>query len=206
MLLCPPKHRMSMLLLGTQLAHLLVTSRFFFDRHLLILCPTAVVLFCALLDDRVAPKRAASAALLLAFALYGIAGTHDLHSVSRTAFQAGTALIEDGVGADRIDGGYAFDGWHVYERQAPNAPRRARGDDAWWVRFFFPSIRTDYVVSLSPALDQSRLAPYLTGPDRALFLRPSLERYRVYRTYPYRSYWPPATKSVYVLVDRSDDP
>jgi 4-amino-4-deoxy-L-arabinose transferase-like glycosyltransferase len=196
--------RLSAALLAVQLVHLLLTSRFFFDRHLLILCPTVVVLFCVLLDTRLAPRAAAFAAVL-PFALYGIAGTHDSHAASRAAFQAGSTLVARGIHPQWIDGGYAFDGWYVYDRVPPDLPRPVLADGSWWVRSLFPQITPVYVIALSPGLDPARWADALTGANRELLLRPRLDRYRVAGTLAYRTYWPFGTKNVYVLVDRSLD-
>jgi len=179
------------------------TWRFAFDRHLLLFAPTAIALFCVLLEPAgahaVQPRFARFAAALAPLALYGIAATHDLHAISRAAFHAGEALIARGVDPTHIDGGYAFDGWHVYEVQKRGAPVRARASDAWWIRTIFQTIETEYVLSLSPSIDRVRLANQITQPDRALFLRPDLNGYRAIATEPYVSYWPPGMRHLYVL-------
>ena len=190
-----------------QLVYCVATWRFSFDRHLLILLPPAIVLWCVA-ADRLArragvrvPTQAGTIAfgvLLAPLVFYSVAATHDLHAISRTAFLAGEDLLRAGVDPHRIDAGYAFDGWYVYERQAA-WPKRARPHDGWWVRSLFPVIQTDYVVSLSPALDRARLTRDIAGPDRSFLVAPDLRGYEVEKTYPYRTFWPFEEKTLYVL-------
>jgi hypothetical protein len=196
------------ILLVLQLLYCFPTWTFFFDRHLLAFFPALLVLV-AVAADRVArrapaaPTRtgtAAFAAVIVTFAFYSIAATHDVHAFSRLAFRAGEDLMRAGVDPHQIDAGYAFDGWYVYEGQAGRRIQ-ARANDGWWVRSLFPSIRSDYVVSLSPALDRRRLALAITGPDRSALIAPDLTGYVVYKTYPYQSFWPFETKTLYVLRD-----
>ena len=194
--------RLLLLVVAAQAAYALVTWPILFDRHLLLLAPTSVLLYCVLVRDRIRPRPIACATLLVPLGLYAVAGTHDVHAISRTAFVAGGDLLAAGVDAHAIDGGYAFDGWHTYRssRRRPALPR-ARRDDAWWIQVLYPTIRTDWVLSLSPALDYARMAPAITGPDRELFLMPRLDAYRVARTYPYPRLWPPGTGALYVMAD-----
>ena len=198
--------RLFAILLVVQLLYCFPTWAFFFDRHLLAFFPTLVVL-SAVAADRAAGDRGPSligtvgaAVVIAVFAFYSVAATHDVHAFSRLAFRAGEDLVHAGVDPHRIDAGYAFDGWHVYEGQR-GRPMQARAHDAWWVRSLFPSIRTDYVVSLTPALDRRRLAEVIGGPDRGALLAPDLTGYVVDKTYGYQSFWPFEEKRVYVLVD-----
>jgi hypothetical protein len=188
-------------LFALQVAYGIATTPILFDRHLLPLLPTAVLL-CAVLARGVArPRPVVCTVLLLPLAWYALAGTHDVHAVSRTAFAAGRDLVAAGISPHRIDGGYGFDGWYTFGAQARTGVRSARPDDAWWVRVLFPTIRTDYVVALSPTLDLGPAAAYVTGPERALLLAPRLDRYRVVREYSYARLWPWGTGTVYVLAD-----
>jgi hypothetical protein len=198
---CREGVRLLVVLFGIQLAYLLVTAPIVFDRHLLLIAPTVLLLFCVLVRDATRLRVAAFVVLVLPLAFYAVAGTHDVQAMSRAAFTAGEDLLRAGVDARTIDAGYAFDGWWVFETQQPGERLWARPTDGWWVQHLFPTIRTDFVVSLSPTLDYARMAPAITGGDRALFLQPRLDGYRVVRTYRYRTFWPWRERALYVLVD-----
>lgn len=86
----------------------------FFDRYLLpILAPLAAVL----LGVHAVPSRArvggvaAALGLLAALAMLGVLGTRDYLEHSRARWSLLQTLIERGVPAERIDGGFEFDGW-----------------------------------------------------------------------------------------------
>ena len=124
--------RFVMLVFGFQLAYVLATSPILFDRHLLLLAPTAVVLVALLVPADISPRISVAAPFLVGYAVYGIICSHDLHSVSRAVFLEGDRLLATGVPADQIDAGYAFDGWYMYEASQQISPAPAVELPAWW--------------------------------------------------------------------------
>jgi hypothetical protein len=194
--------RLVLALFLMQAAYGVVSWPILFDRHLILLAPTVIALYCFLVRETARPRAGLLAALLVPLAFHSVAGTHDVHAISRAAFAAGRGLTAAGIPPETIDAGYAFDGWHVHGPVAPSAFPRARPHDAWWIQALFPSIRTDYVVSLSPSLEYPNAAA-IGGWDRELFLAPRLDGYRVVRSYRYRTYWPWGERTLYVLFDET---
>jgi hypothetical protein len=153
-----------LLLFGCQFAYTLATAPILFDRHLLLLVPTAILLV-AFTAPPTPPRRFLPATLLMGYAAYGITCTHDLHAISRAVFLAGQQLLAAGVPADEIDAGYAFDGWYMYERSQtisrsptmrippwwPTSHKVTASSfkQPWWIYGLVTEIRPKYVVSLS---------------------------------------------------------
>ena len=129
------RHRWVTIRLGAvwlvwQLAYIAGTTPLLFDRHLLILAPSSVLLFVMLSPTQTRWNSAACAAVILPLSYYSLASSHDVHAESRLAFQAGRDLIVQGVSPAKINGGYAFDGWHLYETHSGPVPVRPL--PAWW--------------------------------------------------------------------------
>jgi hypothetical protein len=122
--------RLTVVLIGLQAAYCVATAPILFDRHLLILAPTTivlVVLYAATAGVRLQPVL--YVACLVPAAWYSIAGTHDLHAASRAFWDVGSRLIAEGSDPATINAGYAFDGWHTYERMET---RRGLSYSHWW--------------------------------------------------------------------------
>ncbi len=192
--------------LAVQLAYCAATASILFDRHLLLFAPAAIALFVAKLGPGARLAPIPFALVLAPLALQAVAGTRDLHAASRAAFAAGEALLAEGVDAGLVDAGYAFDGWHMYERsrremREQGRPPRFRRHDPWYVQMVAPRILTLYKVSLSPRLERGRWAGAVSPEARFFAFRPRLEGHRVLRTIPWQGWWPPRDRAVYVLVD-----
>jgi hypothetical protein len=205
--------RLAAVLLGLQLVYAFLTIGILFDRHLIALIPAAMVAFVGCLTPGSRLRLVPYTLCLLPLAFYSIAGTHDVHAFSRAAATAGRALIEEGIDPQRIDAGFAFDGWHMYERswrgdetgRPRHFARSGEGDehlDANWVQDLAPGILTQYVVSLSPRMQPRRWRPALSHWAVEL-PQPRLGLYRVVDQHPYFRYWPWGEAAVYTLVDRS---
>jgi len=203
--------RLLSLYLALVLGYSALTFGIVFDRHLLVLAPPALLLLAGGLDPLESFRPVRFALCLLPLAFYDIAATHDVHAFSRAAFAAGRDLVEQGVDVSDIDAGYAFDGWHMYERSWADDSehptlRRARhsrdgGTDPWYVHGVTPGVRTKYMISLSRRMEFARWRegqPWWSH----LFGRPRLQAYRVLDQRSYRSYWPWRRSPLYVLVDR----
>lgn len=193
------------LLLGLQLLYSFATAPLLYDRHLLIMAPTTILLFALLFPKDWKLNRVSFSIALMLFAFYSIAGTHSLHSVSRAAFRAGEDLIENDVDARNIDGGFAFDGWYMYERTAAVAeiepihgPVWWPNDDSswvqgirqpWWVEHLITEVDPEHAISVSPEISE-------------LMYRGE-HNFAVYRTdYSFRAFWPWEEKTLFVLRDR----
>jgi hypothetical protein len=196
-------------LFALQLAYALVTAPILFDRHLIALAPTALGLAAlgAAGPARVLPFLAC----WLPLAAWSVAGTHDAHALSRAAFQAGEALVAEGVDPALIDAGYAFVGWHMYERSQaelrqglPPRWRDGRGEatsDPWYVRLLAPRVLSRYRVTLSRAPDTALWRDAVAPAARPISLLPAWSGQRVVRELAWRSYWPWAERPLFVLED-----
>lgn len=196
--------------LAWQCVYVAATTLVLFDRHLIILAPTSLLLMFLLNGGPTRWGRLRFALILLPIAFYSVAGTHDVHSESRLAFAAGEELIASGVKPWKINGGYAFDSWQLYEKSLRNFRRTreipkwwesrpwnrlpADGDAAatrvntpsssWWFRTLRVVDPCDYVISLS--------LPDGPGAERPV-------HFHEMKRYPYTSAWTGGTKFVYVL-------
>ena len=85
---------------------------FIFDRYLLALIPVAIT-FLLLLYQECVGERLPSlcTAMLIACALYTVAGTHDWFALNRARIAAIAQIERSGIPATAIQGGYEFDGW-----------------------------------------------------------------------------------------------
>jgi hypothetical protein len=192
----PTALRLVTILGAIQFLYLLVTVKIVFDRHLLMILPTALLLVAGWAKD-CTMTRAAPALVLAFLACYGLAGTHDVYAFSRAAFKAGDSLIARGVSPMSIEGGYAFDGWYTFEVWQQEKVRRARTSDPWWVQALMQGIDSRWLLSLSPAVDEeayreSRRPWTARNP-------PDIQGYHTVETVPYTTWLPPARRELYVL-------
>jgi hypothetical protein len=117
----------------------------FYDRYLLFLLPLGAGLAVILLRDlpSPAPGVALSIALSVAMAVFSTAATRDYMEVQRARWQALDALTGAGVPPTEIDGGFEFNGWHLY-----------RDGYADWItepaKSWYWVDRDTYVVALAP--------------------------------------------------------
>lgn len=82
-----------------------------------------------------------SLAIVLAYAILAVGGTHDNLSWNRARWQALTDLLHrDRVSYTEIDGGFEFNGWYGYDPGYPQDPDKSW----WWVA------GDTYMVSLGP--------------------------------------------------------
>jgi hypothetical protein len=106
-----------------------------FDRYLLPLLFVVLIFVGRFYQERVAPKLPRYCLVpLVIFALFGIAGNHDLFAMQRARLQAAAELEHDGIPRDEIYGGFEFDGWTQVDRYgfvnsgAMNTPRGFTAD------------------------------------------------------------------------------
>ncbi len=104
-----------------------------FDRYMLVYLPLLAI--PAMVELRRAPPaRTAVAATLAALLLYGVfsvCAVHDYLAWNRTRWQAIGQLTSGlGVGPERIDGGFEFNGLHTYSEDYVRSPNKS----PWWVK------------------------------------------------------------------------
>ena len=123
----------------------------FFDRYLIVLLPWLMVI-CVITNSDVAnfrprgAKAAIGAGVLLAISAFSVAATHDYLASNRVLWIALNRLMRDyGVGPEKIDGGFEFNGWYLYDDAY--TPKPGKGWD--WVSSdeysVGPSLRQGYV-------------------------------------------------------------
>lgn len=151
----------------------LVTNRVpIFDRYFLIAAPLIILLL--VMGDRpvavhwTAAGKASLAAILVAYAAFTVAVTHDYLAWNRARWAATDQLTQQqNVPADRIDGGYEFNGWFL------NRPdyRQRPGYSFWYVG------DDEYVIASGPLPSYEVVAEYpfqrwfLFRQDHVLVLR-----------------------------------
>jgi 4-amino-4-deoxy-L-arabinose transferase-like glycosyltransferase len=147
------------------------------DRYLLVLVPPAAAALVAAIP-REQGRRAAwfglpAAVLLLAF---GLAVTSDCLRWSAARWAAAASVEATGVPADRIEGGYEWNGWHaplpIQFHPLPTPPERQTPGWywPWYVWWLFPHVRPPaYVISDSPlpGHDVIRTIPFSSAAGRA---------------------------------------
>ena len=75
-------------------------------------------------------RRSAIAVPLIALsAIFSVVATHDFLRWSATRWDALQVLRTEGISPHRIDGGYEFNGWYLYDRRYVAAPPK----NWWWV-------------------------------------------------------------------------
>ncbi|MEZ6128040.1 MAG: glycosyltransferase family 39 protein [Planctomycetaceae bacterium] len=199
----PPWMPFLLLLFVAQIGYVMATSPILYDRHLLLLAPTVLILAASHVR-RCRPM--AAVALLIGYGAYGIVGTHDIHAVSRVVFLEGERLLASGIPSRHVDAGYAFDGWHMYEESQAVQPapairlppwwpsdRKTASTDLrqpWWIYHLVTTIQPDYVVGVSAGLP-SRMFP---GADP--FQRQPAKT-------SFRTFWPWRRQSVFVFQRHS---
>jgi 4-amino-4-deoxy-L-arabinose transferase-like glycosyltransferase len=116
----------------------------FYDRYLIVFLPWLMLLFVTMYPpgpshrrDKVAPVTGTAA--LVAMAAFSIAATHDYIAVSRAHWAAlNDVMRRYHVGPERIDGGFEFNGWYLYDDNYVSRP----GKNWYWV------MGDDYAVEL----------------------------------------------------------
>ncbi|MEM7308280.1 MAG: hypothetical protein AAF682_16490 [Planctomycetota bacterium] len=114
-----------------------------FDRYLLPVLPLACGALAARAEGPTlrAPRLAAALAPAVCLLLFAVAGTRDYLAWNRARWDELHELVgERGVALSRIDGGFEFNGLHLYSRDYERAPERSW----WWVE------DDEYVLAFAP--------------------------------------------------------
>lgn len=192
------------ILMVCQLAYIIATTPILYDRHLLLVAPTAIVLGALIADRSMRIHGVAAAVILSGYAAYGAVCSHDLHAVSRAVFLEGVRLVDAGIAPEHIDAGYAFDGWYMYEKSQAKSPAPAVSlppwwpnrfqnpemDYPWWVYGLATQVRPDYVVSTSPGIPTSmfqakyRFEEIACDAEFVTYWPPETHKLHLFRGYP----------------------
>ena len=139
-------HVLMVALIGTYMAGMLMLGGTIpiYDRYLLFL----VVPACSLALLLSAPRTASDHARLrllpfglvtAALAAFSITASHDFNAWRRVKWQATDLLAREGVPPSKIDGGYEYNGWMLYD---PNRP--------WRSDEFYRVIEDEYATTFGP--------------------------------------------------------
>jgi len=118
-------------LAGLCLASLSLVSQF--DRYMVLYLPLLLVPASLALHQHPPAKPAVMAALAttLLYAVFSVSAVHDYMAWNRTRWQAIRYLTNNlGVPAERLDGGFEFNGVSTYSEDYIRTP----GKSPWWVK------------------------------------------------------------------------
>ncbi len=137
-----------------------------YDRYLLLLFPIALIFLLRLYQDRVRPNLSlACSAMVLLFAAFAIAGTHDVFSMYRARQDATNELRAAGIPDTAIDAGFEHNGLTQIERFGyindppagtpftayfADSSSSENGCQPPWDRFT-PAVVPSYTLSFDPA-------------------------------------------------------
>lgn len=124
-----------------------------FDRYYLVLLPLFVLLILITQGD--SPHKSGSVnlswGLLIFYAVFSVAATHDYLSWNRTRWMATSDLMQkDKISPKQIDGGYEFNGWYLYDAKYDHNPKKSW----WWV------VDDEYVIASGPVPGYRELRRY----------------------------------------------
>ena len=133
---------------------------FFFDRYLIFLLPLSIIMVLQALGTfnlklaKLKPKGTITA-MVLALTFFTLATTHDYLSWNRIRWQALNELMQkEEVATNYIDGGFEFNGWHLYKPDYPIYKKKKERAVWWWVE------RDDYLIAFNPVADYKAIAEY----------------------------------------------
>lgn len=121
-----------------------------FDRYLLLLLP-ALLWYGAKVLERFSWSRTVAFALTFALGALSMLGTRNYLAWNQARWALGNRLLASGVPVEHIEGGYEWDGWHLYyaTREKPLGtftPEWA----PWYVKQLTPGHQMEYIISFSP--------------------------------------------------------
>lgn len=121
---------------------------FSFDRYLLAVLPV-VALYCGSVLRTVKWSPTAFVVMLIVLASCSAIGTYDYLSWNRVRWDLGNVLLSRGVAVSDIEGGYEWNGWHLYGKGillGSETPTWA----PWYVKELTPGHQMKYILSFSP--------------------------------------------------------
>ena len=146
---------------------------YFFDRYLLLLLPLSMIMVLTSIGkiDNFQPIKINSALLSIALiGIFTIGTTHDYLSWNRIRWQALNDLMQQEISPNRIDGGFEFNGWYLYDPNYSIYDARKAKLVWWWVE------QDDYIIDFN-----------------------KIEGYDVAKQYPLKNWFPFQSDSIFVL-------
>jgi len=119
------------------------------DRYLLPLLPLVVVLALWCLQRSVL-YRVATWAALAAVALFSVVGTRDVLVFQESVWSLAAQLNQAGVAVTRLDAGYAWDAYYLWEYGDLYDIPQQTPDGSWWTDVYARPTNSTYVVSGGP--------------------------------------------------------
>ena len=131
------------------------------DRYLLPLLPLVVILVVWALQ-REALSRTLLWTAVATLAIFSIAGTRDVLVFQRTVWSIAGSLNEQGVANTRLDAGYPWDAYHLWEFSDENGIPRQTPDGSWWTDTYATATDSSYVIAGKPlpGYDVISIHPY----------------------------------------------
>jgi hypothetical protein len=172
------------------------------DRYMVGLVPSILIVLLKLYQEHVGPRLpAVSIVMLVLFAAYSVAGTHDFFAESRAQVSAIQMVEASGVPRKAIQGGFASDGWVQIENGGHiNEARIKVPSGAYSSKPFskIPDGCRDGFTNFAPAIDPKYfiIFPWFKNPS---FPPPSWCFVRAnFPPIHYTSWLPPFHESMYV--------
>ena len=144
---------------------------YFFDRYLVLLLPLTIIMVLTSIEKINDFKLDLS--ILLSVALIGIftiGVTHDYLSWNRVRWQALNDLMQQEIPPNRIDGGFEFNAWYLYDPNHSIYKARKAKSVWWWVS------QDDYIVDFN-----------------------KIDGYEVVKQYPLKNWFPFLSDRIFVL-------
>jgi len=112
---------------------LLFVARYtLFDRYFLLFLPLVILLIGTLFKDQSIQrgKNVIPIILIVIYGVFSVGATHDFLEWNRTRWVALNDLVQsDKISPRKIDGGYEFNGWFLYDAKYKQSPTKSW----WWV-------------------------------------------------------------------------
>jgi hypothetical protein len=119
------------------------------DRYLLPLLPFAILLtLWALQDVRIVS--AIGWVVIALVAAFSIAGTRDVLVFQSNVWDMARSLNAQGVSNVKIDAGYPWDAYHLWEYSTENDIPKQTPDGSWWTDVYATATDSTYVVAGGP--------------------------------------------------------
>ncbi len=165
------------------------------DRYVMPLLPFAIALLLWSMNDRTFYGIVAWPAMA-AVALFSVLGTRDVLVFQNDVWRLAGQLNAHGVANTKLDAGYAWDAYHLWETDAQRYPERTIGGP-WWMDYAHASDST-YVIAGGPVAgyDVLSVQPYSAWLQQS---PTSLYVLRRHGAPPDGVDWPPET-----VVKKSD--
>lgn len=141
-----------------QLLYLLIVPNILYDRYIIILLPLCVIGVISNLKY-IKVNIPIYTLAIIPIAIFSIITTKEVNSFSRSVWEAGNYLVkEEAVPLMHIDGGFAWDGWNMFEFSEKYQIDNSKKRDPWWIRSIAPAIESKYIISLSEKINSKEFS------------------------------------------------